>query len=317
MASPDSTLRHISPDRIRRNPDNPRLIFRESEMQELLESIREVGIRVPISVYPDRATFRLIDGERRWKCAVKLNLPAMPAIVQPKPTRLQNILMMFNIHNVRLDWDLMPMALKLAEVRAMLTKQGLPASAKALAGITGVSLPTVRRAVDLMELPKRYQQMLLQEAEKPKDQQKIKVDLFVEINKSRRVIERYTPEVFARVSKAKYVDAMVDKYVTGVVTNVVRFRDISKIARAERTGVDRKAVIPILVRFVTEQRYTIERAYTQSVQAAYQRRDLVSKVKGLADALLAQAGQSGLTLQMGRELRRLRGAIDKLLGAPR
>src|SRR5439155_12521967 len=115
-----ATLQEISPDEIRKNPDNPRLIFREEEMSELLESIREVGIKVPVSLYQDGQHFVLIDGERRWRCAKKLNFQTMPAIVQPKPSRLENLLMMFNIHNVRVDWDPMPMALKLLDVKNLL-----------------------------------------------------------------------------------------------------------------------------------------------------------------------------------------------------
>src|SRR4051794_1824555 len=116
MVARTAPLQEISPDIIRSNPDNPRLIFREDEMSQLLESIRQVGIRVPLSVYPDGRHYTLIDGERRWRCARKLNLKTVPVIAQPKPAKLENILMMFNIHNVRVDWDLMPMALKLHEV---------------------------------------------------------------------------------------------------------------------------------------------------------------------------------------------------------
>jgi len=267
MAKARSALQDISPDRIRRNPSNPRLIFRETEMNELLDSINEVGIKVPISVYQSGSKFYLLDGERRWRCARKLNLPAMPAIVQPKPSKLENLLMMFNIHNVRVDWDLMPMALKLKEVRDMLERDGKSNKAKDLAGITGMSLPTVRRALELLELPKKYRTMLLREAEKPRDQQEVTVDLFVEINKSKRAIDRHAPEVFTRVSKSRYVDAMVGKYKTGVVNNVVRFRDISKIARAKLAGGSREQVIPILVRLVRNPVYTIEKAYARTVEA--------------------------------------------------
>jgi ParB-like chromosome segregation protein Spo0J len=49
-------LQEISPDRINPNPQNPRLIFREDEMNQLLESIQEVGIKVPLSVFPERVS---------------------------------------------------------------------------------------------------------------------------------------------------------------------------------------------------------------------------------------------------------------------
>jgi ParB family transcriptional regulator, chromosome partitioning protein len=44
-------LRWIHPDSIDKNPDNPRLIFHENKMEQLLESISEVGIQVPLSGY--------------------------------------------------------------------------------------------------------------------------------------------------------------------------------------------------------------------------------------------------------------------------
>lgn len=75
------TLRQISPDDIDRNPDNPRLIFRQQEMESLLVSIDRHGIQVPIAVYREGKTYRLIDGERRWRCAKKLNLKTIPALV--------------------------------------------------------------------------------------------------------------------------------------------------------------------------------------------------------------------------------------------
>src|SRR5271167_4521367 len=81
-----SHLDHISPDRIRRNPDNPRLFFRSVEMDTLMASIRRYGIRVPISVYEDGNQYFLIDGERRWRCALKLNIDRIPALVHTKPT---------------------------------------------------------------------------------------------------------------------------------------------------------------------------------------------------------------------------------------
>src|SRR5207244_1926735 len=87
-----AAVMQVHPDKVDRNPDNPRLIFREDEMNSLLDSIKEVGIQVPVTVYRDADRFTLIDGERRWRCAVKLNLPKMPAIIQPKPTPLENLL---------------------------------------------------------------------------------------------------------------------------------------------------------------------------------------------------------------------------------
>lgn len=314
MARPTTSLQEISPDKIRRNPDNPRLIFREDEMNQLLESIKEVGIKVPVSLYQDGLTFVLIDGERRWRCAKRLNHPVIPAIVQPKPTKLENLLMMFNIHNVRVDWDPMPMALKLKEVRDLLEKEGQPTNPRALSAVTGVPLASVRRALDLLDLPAKYQKLLLREAEKPRPEQKIKADLFIEVYKSLHAIERHAPEVLETVSKSNYIDSMVQKYLDGVVDNVVGYREVSKIARAELAGVSKRDAIPVLVKLVRNKNYSIQAAFQDTVQAAYERRDLLTKITALSERLATIRTGSPLSAEMRHALEQLGSEIDRLLG---
>lgn len=313
MARPTAVLREIPPDKIRPNPDNPRLIFREEDMVELMDSIREVGIKVPVSLYEDGAKFVLLDGERRWRCAKRLNLAIVPAIVQPKPTKLENLLMMFNIHNVRVDWEPMPMALKLKEVKVLLERGGQTATPKALAAVTGVPLASVRRALDLLELPQRYQDMLLKEATKPRSEQRIKADLFIEIYKSLHAVERHAPEALESVSRAEYIDAMVRKYRHGVIDNVVAYREVSRIARAELAGVDKSEAIPAIVKLVKSKTYGIADAYRDTVESAYERRDLLTKVQGIEEKLKGVKATS-LSADLRRALKALRSQIDRLLG---
>ena len=61
----DLPLDSISP-----NPRQPRTVFDEEAMNELVESIREVGMLQPIVVRPlGGARFELVMGERRWRAA--------------------------------------------------------------------------------------------------------------------------------------------------------------------------------------------------------------------------------------------------------
>jgi ParB/RepB/Spo0J family partition protein len=306
-------LQEIPVGSIKPNPENPRLIFREEEMSELLESIREVGIKVPVSVYADRNKFVLLDGERRWRCAKRLNLRTVPAITQPKPSKLENLLMMFNIHNVRVDWDIMPMAIKLNDIRELLAKEGKPTNPKSLAGITGVRLATVRRALELLDLPVKYRRMLLREAEKPRGEQRIKADLFIEVYKSLHTVERYVPEVFESVERADYVDSMVAKYVDRVVDNVVGFRELGKIARAEQTNVERVHAIGAVVRLVREPSYSVEDAYKDTVQAAYEQRDIVTRVRTIVKKVEALKGGVLFNSEVRSALEQLRNEINRLL----
>src|SRR5438105_3231311 len=118
VSASSAKLRQIPVDLIDRNPDNPRIVFRSSDLDELQESIRTLGIQVPISVYREAGRYVLIDGERRWRCALKLNLEEIPALVQSKPAPLENLLLMFNIHALREQWDLLTIALKLPKITA-------------------------------------------------------------------------------------------------------------------------------------------------------------------------------------------------------
>lgn len=313
MTKASNPLQEISPDSVKSNPDNPRLIFQEDEMNELLESIREGGIRVPVSLYGDGEKYTLLDGERRWRCAKKLNLKVIPAIVQPKPTRLENLLMMFNIHNVRVDWDLMPMALKLGEVRSMLEREHKDTSPKALSAVTGVRLPTIHRALDLLGLPVRYQRMLLKEAEKPRSQQVVKADLFIEIYKSMHTVERHAPSVFEDVTKAQYVDSMVAKYRGGIVGNVVSFREVSKIARAELAGADKTKAAPTIVKLVRQKQYGIDQAFADTVQAAYEQRDLLTRLRGVTEKLTKLKSGKVLSQETRAALQQLHAEIIRLL----
>ena len=92
-------------------------------MDTLIASIRRFGIQVPIAVYKERNHYVLIDGERRWRAAQKLNLLKIPALVQPKPTPLRNLLLMFNIHALREQWDYLTIAKKLPSVIALFEEE--------------------------------------------------------------------------------------------------------------------------------------------------------------------------------------------------
>src|ERR1043166_7366668 len=149
-------LLDIPVNKIVRNPDNPRVIFRPSEMEDLTESIRKLGVQVPIAVYEEGNHYVLIDGERRWISTCKLNRKIIPALIEEKPDHLRNLLLMFNIHALREQWDLLTIALKLPRIIELLAAQigSVPTEAQ-LAEHTALPRGTIRRCRDLMGLPKK------------------------------------------------------------------------------------------------------------------------------------------------------------------
>lgn len=70
---------------IRPNAWQPRSVFDEGDLDELVDSIKEIGVLQPIVVRPSRDggdTYELIMGERRWRAAQAAGLDAIPSIVR-------------------------------------------------------------------------------------------------------------------------------------------------------------------------------------------------------------------------------------------
>jgi ParB family chromosome partitioning protein len=68
--------------RIEANPENPRLLFEESALDELAASIREHGVLQPVLVRPMGDGYQLVAGERRWRAAIRAGLETIPALVE-------------------------------------------------------------------------------------------------------------------------------------------------------------------------------------------------------------------------------------------
>jgi ParB family transcriptional regulator, chromosome partitioning protein len=69
---------------LRPNPRNPRRTFSESELDELVASIRTRGVIQPILVRPVRSAndgYEIIAGERRWRAAQRAGLHDVPVVV--------------------------------------------------------------------------------------------------------------------------------------------------------------------------------------------------------------------------------------------
>jgi ParB family chromosome partitioning protein len=81
-------LAHIRVDAIRPNPQQPRESFDPVTLAELEQSIRELGVLVPIIVraLPD-SQYELIAGERRWRAAAAARLETIPALIRAADDR--------------------------------------------------------------------------------------------------------------------------------------------------------------------------------------------------------------------------------------
>ena len=92
-------------DSITPNPRQPREVFDEDALAELVTSIKEVGLLQPVvvrQVGPDR--YELIMGERRWRACREAGLEAIPAIVRATDDeKLLLDALLENLHRAQLN----------------------------------------------------------------------------------------------------------------------------------------------------------------------------------------------------------------------
>lgn len=78
---------------IKTNPNQPRKIFKEKDLEELSESIKENGIIQPLIVAElDNGQFELVAGERRLRAAKKAGLEQVPVVVKRATDREKMIM---------------------------------------------------------------------------------------------------------------------------------------------------------------------------------------------------------------------------------
>lgn len=84
LKSDDIQLFYCPIDRLVPNPYQPRLVFDDEQMDELVESIREKGVLQPILVTRDDSpeTYQILAGERRWKAARLAGLTQVPVLLR-------------------------------------------------------------------------------------------------------------------------------------------------------------------------------------------------------------------------------------------
>jgi len=264
------TLKYLSPAEIQPNPENPRLIFRQEEMESLMLSIDKHGIQVPITVYKDGDRYTLIDGERRWRCSKKLNRKSIPALIQSKPNELENLVLMYNIHSLREQWDYYTIASKLERVMKLWEdEQGYAPNEIILSELTGLTRGAIRRCQLLIDLPDRFKTMLVEELDRPKSQQRLSEDFFIEMERSLKTVVARLPEYEPRVEQIR--DTLIAKFRAGTISAVTDFRQLSKIATAvEGLGVaQRQARSALNEVFDPKAKVSIREAYEDAVKFEY------------------------------------------------
>jgi ParB family chromosome partitioning protein len=197
--------REVAIDRVVPSPLQPRTIFIETPLDELVESIRQHGIIQPLIARLVDGKYELIAGERRWRASKKLGLTTVPVIERVASDR--DVLEMALIENLQRE-DLNPIEEAAGYVR--LAKE-FTLKQEEIATRVGKSRASVANAMRLLDLHPDIQSHLAQGqitvghakailALKDADSQKLAADQIIRRKLTVRAAEKLTQSLLANPS---------------------------------------------------------------------------------------------------------------------
>lgn len=155
VAVPGARLAYLSPSSIVPNASQPRTVFDEDHLAELVASIREVGVLQPIvvrTIAGETEQYELIMGERRLRASKEVGLERIPAII--KDTADEDMLrdaLLENLHRSELN----PLE-EASAYQQLLADFGI--TQDELANRIGRSRPQISNTIRLLKLPAAVQQ---------------------------------------------------------------------------------------------------------------------------------------------------------------
>ena len=133
------------------NPTQPRTEFNEEALEELADSIRQLGLIQPITVKRDGQKFVIISGERRWRASEKAGLEVVPAYIREVDDATLHAMAL--VENIQRE-DLNAIEISLGMQR-LVEECGL--TQEALAERLGKKRSTVANYLRLLNLPDEIQ----------------------------------------------------------------------------------------------------------------------------------------------------------------
>lgn len=154
-----STINEIPLEQIEANPNQPRREFDEEALQELANSINEIGIIQPITLRQVAENkFQIIAGERRWRASQLAGLQAIPAYI--RTIKDESIMELALVENIQRE-DLNAIEIALA-YEHLLSAEGM--TQERVSERVGKSRTAITNYLRLLKLPAQVQ-MALQKKE--------------------------------------------------------------------------------------------------------------------------------------------------------
>ena len=150
-----SSINEVPLFKIMANPNQPRREFDADALQELAESIRQIGIIQPITLrLMDDGKYQIIAGERRWRASQMAGLSSIPAYVRTADD--ENMMQMALVENIQRE-DLNAIEIALA-YQHLIEQYGL--TQDKLSEKVGKNRATIANYLRLLKLPAQVQMAL-------------------------------------------------------------------------------------------------------------------------------------------------------------
>ncbi len=154
-----STINEVAIEQIEANPNQPRREFDQVALEELANSIKQLGLVQPITLRQiDEHKFQIIAGERRWRASQLAGLTAIPAYI--RTIKDENVMELALVENIQRE-DLNAIEIALA-YEHLQEKSGM--TQEKVAERVGKSRAAVANYLRLLKLPAMVQ-MALQKKE--------------------------------------------------------------------------------------------------------------------------------------------------------
>ncbi len=141
-------------DQIRSNPYQPRKVFDQEKLEELAQSIKEIGVFTPILVRQATGGYELIAGERRVKASLLAGKEDIPAIIMDfNDAQMMEISLLENVQREDLN------AIEEASGYQKLI-EALNYTQEQLAKRIGKSREHISNTLRLLRLPKDVQKLV-------------------------------------------------------------------------------------------------------------------------------------------------------------
>lgn len=260
-------------DKIEINPFNPRERFNEAEEDELIDSILTKGILNPIIVYKRSSDnkYIILDGERRFRACKKLNIDKIPArVLVREPNLLENLSLMFHIHNVRQEWTEFAISLTIKRIVEELGKDINHlnrADILDLSKITSLSEYRINKYLRYLDYPDEVFNMFLSQEINQRKREGPDPDILLEMHRPISDMKKIMPELLQSFSVKQMIDVCIQKKESGVIKTNKEFRLIAQsLTAAKNKQIDLESLKRNLVSFFSKPEYSPERVYHETAE---------------------------------------------------